>query len=63
MPWVVAAVVTAVLFGAAHGDIVVFPVLAWMGFVNAVAYGRSGNIVTSMALHGVNNIVAATALF
>jgi membrane protease YdiL (CAAX protease family) len=62
MPWLIAAVVSAAAFGGAHGDIVIFPVLAWMGFVNAVAYRRSGNIVTSMVLHGVNNVLAAAAL-
>jgi membrane protease YdiL (CAAX protease family) len=59
MPWVVAAIVSALAFGALHGDLVFLPEIAWMGFVNAVAYYRSGSIATSVILHGVNNGVVS----
>lgn len=62
MPWLLAAIISAIVFGLGHGDIVAFPVLAWLGFVNAVAYQRTGNILTSMVLHGANNLWASAAL-
>ena len=62
MPWGIAAVISALIFGAAHLDAVLFPILACVGFINAIAYRRTGNIVTSMILHGANNAVASAFL-
>jgi len=62
MPWLLAATISALLFGVAHGDRLLFPTLAAMGFVNALAYRQSGNIFTAVAIHVANNSVAAIAL-
>jgi membrane protease YdiL (CAAX protease family) len=53
------AIVTALLFGAAHGDLVLFPTLAAMGFVTALAYAGTGNLWVAIALHALNNALGA----
>ena len=53
------AVVTALLFGAAHGDPVLFPTLAAMGFVAALAYAATGNLWVAIVLHALNNALGA----
>jgi membrane protease YdiL (CAAX protease family) len=53
------AVVTALLFGAVHGDMVLFPTLAAMGFVTALAYAATGNLWVAIALHAANNALGA----
>ncbi len=62
MPWLPAAVLSSALFGALHADLVLFPALAALGFINAMVYLRSGNIFTSIIIHSANNFVAASAL-
>lgn len=57
-----AALVSAVIFGAVHGDPVLFPTLAALGFVSAVAYAATGNLWVSVTLHAVNNAVGAIFL-
>ncbi len=52
-----AALVSAVLFGAAHGDPILFPTLAALGFVSAIAYAATGNLWVSVTLHALNNAV------
>ncbi|HWT06690.1 MAG TPA: type II CAAX endopeptidase family protein [Xanthomonadales bacterium] len=53
------AVITALLFGAVHGDLVLFPTLAAMGFVTALAYAATGNLWVAIALHALNNALGA----
>jgi membrane protease YdiL (CAAX protease family) len=57
-----AALVSAVIFGAVHGDMVLFPTLAALGFVSAIAYAATGNLWVSIALHAANNAIGAAAL-
>ncbi|MBV8579901.1 MAG: CPBP family intramembrane metalloprotease [Candidatus Eremiobacteraeota bacterium] len=56
------ALVTAVLFGAAHGDWVLFPSLAALGFISALAYAATGNLWVSVILHVLNNALGASFL-
>jgi membrane protease YdiL (CAAX protease family) len=53
------AVVTALLFGAVHGDLILFPTLVAMGFVTALAYAGTGNLWVAIALHAMNNALGA----
>ena len=56
------AIVTALLFGAVHGDLVLFPTLAALGFIAALAYAATGNLWVSIALHALNNALGAAVL-
>ncbi len=58
----VGAIVSSVLFGAAHGDLELFLPLTLVGFVLATVYYRSKNLVASMIAHASFNAVAFTAL-
>ena len=53
------AVITALLFGAVHGDPVLFPTLVAMGFVTALAYAGTGNLWVAVTLHALNNALGA----
>ena len=53
------AVITAVLFGAVHGDPILFPTLVAMGFVTALAYAGTGNLWVAITLHALNNALGA----
>ncbi len=53
------AAITALLFGAVHGDVVLFPTLVAMGFVTALAYAATGNLWVAIALHALNNALGA----
>ena len=57
-----AALVVALLFGAAHLDAVLFPTLAGLGFISALAYASGGNLWTSVTLHTLNNALGAVVL-
>jgi len=57
-----AAIIVAGIFGIVHGDLVLFPTLAGLGFVSALAYARSGNLWTSVSLHALNNAFGAGVL-
>jgi hypothetical protein len=56
------AAISAVLFGAVHGDPVLFPWLVIVGLVNAFAYAASGNLAVPVVLHALTNAVGATIL-
>lgn len=56
------AVVTALLFGVAHGDPVLFPTLAALGLVAAFAYAATGNLWVPISLHALNNALGAVFL-
>ena len=53
------AVITALLFGAVHGDPVLFGTLVAMGFVTALAYAGTGNLWVAVTLHALNNALGA----
>jgi membrane protease YdiL (CAAX protease family) len=53
------ALISALLFGAVHGDAVLFPTLAALGLISAFAYARTGNLWVSVILHGLNNALGA----
>jgi membrane protease YdiL (CAAX protease family) len=57
-----AALITALLFGAVHGDPVLFPTLAAFGFIAALAYAATGNLTVAIALHAINNSLGAAIL-
>jgi membrane protease YdiL (CAAX protease family) len=63
LPWGVAlsVVVSALLFGAAHGLIVAFPVLAFFGLANGVIRVRTDSIYPPMLLHATFNGIALIA--
>ncbi|TCK22734.1 CPBP family intramembrane glutamic endopeptidase [Pseudonocardia endophytica] len=52
---VIAVIVSALLFGMAHGFNVVLPVAVVLGALNALLYERSGSIYPPMIAHGVHN--------
>ena len=56
------AFIVALLFGAAHVDLVLFPTLAALGFISALVYASGGNLWTSITLHALNNAVSVAAL-
>lgn len=57
-----AALISAILFGAAHGDPVLFLTLAALGFINAIAYAATGNLWVPIAIHAINNAVSSAFL-
>ncbi len=59
---ILSALVSAVLFGAGHGDLVLFPSLAALGFIGALAYAATGNLTVSVLLHAINNAFGALFL-
>jgi membrane protease YdiL (CAAX protease family) len=56
------ALISALLFGAIHGDPVLFPTLAALGFIGAIAYAATGNLTVSVTLHALNNALGAVIL-
>ncbi len=58
----VGAIFSSLLFGAAHGDLELFLPLTLVGFVLAIVYYRSRNLVASMLTHASFNAIAFTAL-
>jgi membrane protease YdiL (CAAX protease family) len=57
-----AAALSAILFGAAHGDLVLFPSLAALGFVAALSYAATGNLTVPVLVHVFNNAFASAIL-
>ena len=62
MPAFFAALLAALLFGIAHGDVGSFVPLFVIGLVLAFVRWRTGSIWPGMALHGLNNAVAAVVV-
>jgi uncharacterized protein len=62
LPFVVAAVISAAIFGAFHytgtGSVTLLPQLAALGLVQAWIYERTGSIVPTIGVHMLNNAVA-----
>lgn len=57
-----AALISAALFAGVHGDAVLFPTLAALGFVSALSYAATGNLAVPIVLHAANNVLATIAL-
>lgn len=53
---------SAIYFGAVHEQIVHFLPIALLGIVLALLYERTGSLIPSMAVHGINNVVAILAI-
>jgi len=58
----VSALISALIFGAVHGDPVLFPTLAALGFVNAIAYSVTANLWVPITIHAANNAVSTAFL-
>lgn len=58
-----AAAVSSVLFAACHLSIRDFPQLVALGFIMGLAYGRSRNLLTSIAIHAAWNSSVVVMLF
>jgi membrane protease YdiL (CAAX protease family) len=56
------ALITALLFGAVHGDLLLFPWLVALGFIAAIAYAATGNLWVPITLHAVHNSFGAAFL-
>ncbi len=63
MPMVVAALISAVVFGGLHAftGISAVPPLIAFGFILALLYEKTGSIVPGILLHALNNSVALAA--
>src|SRR5436190_2615143 len=53
-----AALIDGILFGFAHGSLVIVPVLAALGIMFCYVYERTGSIFPTIALHSLNNTIA-----
>ncbi len=53
----VAALISGVLFGLGHGDLVLFPALTLFGILQAIFYRISGNLIVPMIVHAANNAI------
>jgi len=66
LPFALAAVISAAIFGAFHytgpGSLTVLPQLAMLGLTQAWLYERSGSIYAPMAVHVFNNALAFAIL-
>jgi uncharacterized protein len=62
MPMLVAALISGVLFGIGHGDIVLFPALTLFGILQAIFYRISGNLIVPMIVHAANNAIFLTLM-
>jgi membrane protease YdiL (CAAX protease family) len=66
LPFLGAAVISAVIFGAFHftgtGSLTVLPQLAALGLAQAWLYERSGSIYPTIAVHMANNALAFALL-
>lgn len=63
-PWI-GAVITALLFGAAHFlvyPLVFLPALAFFGFGACLLFWFTGSLLPSISLHALNNAIAAGVL-
>jgi membrane protease YdiL (CAAX protease family) len=63
MPWVVAAVVSATLFGAAHLQLNVAVDVGAMGFASAWLLQQTDSVVPSILLHALKNALAFVLVF
>lgn len=57
-----AGVLSAAIFGAAHGDPVLFFWLAAVGLINALVYASTGNLTTAVMIHAIANALSAPTI-
>lgn len=57
-----AVLLSAVYFGAVHQQVVHFLPITVLGIVLALLYERTGSLIPSMTVHGINNIVAILSI-
>jgi len=62
LPFSLSALVSGILFGAAHGQVAGIAPLAAGGFVLATVYARSGSLWSSMIAHGTFNGITLALL-
>jgi membrane protease YdiL (CAAX protease family) len=62
MPMLLAAVISGIVFGIGHGDLVLFPALAVFGTLQAIFYRISGNLIVPMIVHAANNAIFLTLM-
>lgn len=66
LPFAIAAVISAAIFGAFHytgpGSLAVVPQLAMLGLTQAWLYERSGSIYPTIGVHIINNTLAFVLL-
>jgi len=55
-------IVASLLFGAIHGDAILFPALVMLGVIACVVYRRTHNLFAAMLVHAANNLIAVGAL-
>lgn len=58
-----AMIITAVVFGAAHLQIVNFLPIALLGYIMALLYERTRSLLPAIVLHGVNNLAALITIY
>jgi membrane protease YdiL (CAAX protease family) len=58
----IAVLLSALLFGIAHGDVGSFALLVVIGIVLAIVRWRTGSVWPGMALHAANNAIAAVVV-
>jgi membrane protease YdiL (CAAX protease family) len=56
-----AALASGLLFGLAHGDAILLPVLALQGVLSGLAYHRTGSLWVPIGAHAFNNVAAFAA--
>jgi membrane protease YdiL (CAAX protease family) len=56
-PWV-GLIVSSILFGLVHFDLMLFLPLFLMGLILGIAYLRTQNLLTAILIHALNNLVA-----
>lgn len=63
MPMIVAIVISAAIFSAAHVIPLLFPALFVVGIILAVVYEYSGSLWTAILIHSIQNTLATTLIF
>jgi membrane protease YdiL (CAAX protease family) len=63
LPFRYAAVLSAIIFGAAHGDVNAFFPLACAGIVLAAVYYRTGSLAASMLSHATFNAINVALVY
>jgi membrane protease YdiL (CAAX protease family) len=57
-----AGILSAAIFGAVHGDPVLFVWLAVVGLINAAVYAMTGNLTAAVMIHAIANALSAPAI-
>jgi membrane protease YdiL (CAAX protease family) len=59
----VGAIVSAVIFGAAHGNVAIAAGVGVMGLIQAWVYERSGSLWATVLIHAINNAVKIVLVY